>query len=209
MLTTFNEVDMSQVVQLRTKWGEQFQKKHGEKLGFLPFFVKATILALKKFPDLHSYLDGEEIVRFDNFDLGIAVSTDRGLIVPVIRHCDTASFAEIEIQIARVAEKARKGTLSIEELKGASFTITNGGVFGSLFSTPILNPPQSGILALHAIQKRAVVVDEQILIRPMIYLALSYDHRIVDGRDSIQFLMEIKKNLEKSSLIDEERALLL
>lgn len=196
MLTTFNEVDMSGIIQVREREQESFQKQHGVKLGFMSFFVKACVAALQEFPDINASIDGDEIVYHQFFDIGIAVSTEKGLFVPVIRNADLLTFADIEKALKAYAEKARNGTISIDEMQGGTFTITNGGVFGSLLSTPILNPPQSGILGMHNIVKRPVVVDDQIVIRPMMYLALSYDHRIVDGKESISFLMHIKKNLE-------------
>jgi 2-oxoglutarate dehydrogenase E2 component (dihydrolipoamide succinyltransferase) len=196
MLTTFNEIDMSRIIELRTREKENFQAKYGVKLGFMSFFVKACVAALKEFPDAHSFIEGEEIVTPQSFDIGIAVSTERGLIVPVVRACDTKSFAEIEQNIEQLAQKARNSTISIDDLQGGSFTITNGGVFGSLLSTPILNPPQSAILGMHTIVKRPVVENEQIVIRPMMYLALSYDHRIIDGKEAVLFLVHCKKLLE-------------
>lgn len=199
MLTTFNEVDMSAIIDLRTKYKESFQKKHGVKLGFMSFFVKAVIEGLKSFPDLNSYIDGGEIVHREYFDVGIAVSTEKGLVVPVLRGCDHLSFGEIEKGIEQFAKKAREGGLTLEDLKGGGFTITNGGVFGSLLSTPILNPPQVGILGMHKIMKRAVVVDDTIVIRPMMYLALSYDHRLIDGKEAVSFLVQIKDVLEDPS----------
>jgi 2-oxoglutarate dehydrogenase E2 component (dihydrolipoamide succinyltransferase) len=199
MLTSFNEVDMTQIIDIRAKEKENFQKKYGVKLGFMSFFVKATAAALKAFPDVHAYIEGEEIVQFPNFDIGVAVSTDKGLMVPVIRGCDTASFGAIEKQIEVYASKARSGGISIDDLRGGSFTITNGGVFGSLLSTPILNPPQSAILGMHSIVKRPIALNDQVVIRPMMYLALSYDHRIIDGKEAVQFLVHIKQNLEDPS----------
>jgi 2-oxoglutarate dehydrogenase E2 component (dihydrolipoamide succinyltransferase) len=199
MLTTFNEVDMSQIIAIRAKEKESFQAKYGVKLGFMSFFTKATVSALQAFPNVHAYIEGDDIVYFPNFDIGIAVSTDKGLVVPVIRKPDQCSFGEIEKQLEQLAQKAREGELSIENLRGGCFTITNGGVFGSLFATPILNPPQSAILGMHAIVKRPVVVQDAIAIRPMMYIALSYDHRIVDGKESVLFLSHIKQNLEDPS----------
>lgn len=197
MLTTFNEVDLSAVMAVREKEQENFQKKHGIKLGFMSFFIKAAVKALQQFPDINARIEGDEIVYHQYFDIGVAVSTEKGLMVPVIRGADLLSYAEIEKALKNFADKARGGTISLDDLQGGTFTITNGGVFGSLLSTPILNPPQSGILGMHNIVKRPVVVDDQIVIRPMMYLALSYDHRIVDGKDSIAFLVNIKKNLEE------------
>lgn len=199
MLTTFNEVDMSEVIAIRAKYKESFQREHGAKLGFMSFFVKAAVSALKEFPDFNSYIDGEEIVHRDYYDVGIAVGTDRGLFVPVVRNCDQLGFAEIEAEIERYALKAREGNLAVDDLQGGGFTITNGGVYGSLLSTPILNPPQSGILGMHKIEKRPVVMDDKIVIRPMMYLALSYDHRIVDGKGAVSFLVHIKNSLEDPS----------
>lgn len=199
MLTTFNEVDMSAVMELRAKHKESFPEKHGVKLGFMSFFVKAIVEGLKAFPDLNSYIDGEEIVQRHYYNIGIAVSTEKGLIVPVVRDCERLTFAEIEKKIAESAKKGREGKLSINEMQGGGFTITNGGIFGSLLSTPILNPPQVGILGMHNIVKRAVVVNDQIVIRPMMYLALSYDHRIVDGKEAISFLVRVKEVLEDPS----------
>lgn len=196
MLTTFNEVDMSQVMALREKYKEVFVKEHGVKLGFMSFFVKATVAALAEFPDINSYLDGDEIVRREYYDIGIAVGTDRGVIVPVVRDCDRLSFSQIEGTIDGYAKRVREGKISADDLQGGGFTITNGGVYGSLLSTPILNPPQSGILGMHKILKRAVVVDDHIVIRPMMYVALSYDHRIVDGKAAVSFLVTVKNCLE-------------
>jgi 2-oxoglutarate dehydrogenase E2 component (dihydrolipoamide succinyltransferase) len=197
MLTTFNEVDMSTIIAVREKEQENFQKRHGIKLGFMSFFIKACIAALQQYPDINASIEGDEMVFHNYYDIGIAVSTEKGLMVPVIRNADQLTYAEIEKALKQFAEKAREGTISVDDLQGGTFTITNGGTFGSLLSTPILNPPQSGILGMHNILKRAVVVGDQIVIRPMMYLALSYDHRIVDGKESIGFLMHIKKNLEE------------
>jgi 2-oxoglutarate dehydrogenase E2 component (dihydrolipoamide succinyltransferase) len=196
ILTTFNEVDLSSVIDLRTKYKEKFEKLHGVGLGFMSFFARAAILALKQFPLVNASIDGSDILHHDYVNLGIAVSTERGLAVPVLRHAEKMSFAKIENEIKRLAASTRDGKLSLEELSGGTFTITNGGVFGSLLSTPILNPPQSGILGMHSIQKRPMAVNDQILIRPMMYIALSYDHRIVDGRDSVSFLVRLKELLE-------------
>jgi 2-oxoglutarate dehydrogenase E2 component (dihydrolipoamide succinyltransferase) len=196
LLTTFNELDMSAVISVREKEKENFQKKFGVKLGFMSFFVKAVVAALQEFPDINASIDKDEVVYHHYFDIGIAVSTEKGLMVPVIRNADQLSYAEIEKSLKDFAEKARAGTISIDEMQGGTFTITNGGTFGSLLSTPILNPPQSGILGMHNIVKRPIAIDDQVVIRPMMYLALSYDHRIVDGKESIQFLVHIKKNLE-------------
>lgn len=199
MLTTFNEVDMSAVMALRARYKDLFLEKHGVKLGFMSFFVKAVVEALKAYPDFNSYIDGDEIVERKYFDVGIAVGTERGLFVPVVRGCDALSFAEIEREIAAFAKKGHEGKLSIEDLKGGGFTITNGGVYGSLLSTPILNPPQAGILGMHKIQNRPVAVDEEIVIRPMMYVALSYDHRVVDGKEAVTFLIRVKEILEDPS----------
>jgi 2-oxoglutarate dehydrogenase E2 component (dihydrolipoamide succinyltransferase) len=196
MLTTFNEVDLAAVMALRAKYKDSFEKQHGVKLGFMGFFVKATVEALKRHPVINASIEGTDIVYHDYYDIGIAVSTDRGLIVPILRDADRQTFAGVEGAIADYGRKAREGTLSMDDLTGGTFTITNGGVFGSLLSTPILNPPQSGILGMHKIQERPVVVDGQIVVRPIMYLALSYDHRIIDGRDAVQFLVAIKEALE-------------
>lgn len=199
MLTTFNEVDMSGVMEIRDKEKDRFLERHGVKLGFMSFFVKATVVALKSYPLLNSYIEGDDIVTPTSYSIGVAVSTDKGLFVPVIHNAQDKSFGEIEKEIALQAKKAREGTVAVDDLQGGTFTITNGGVFGSLFSTPILNPPQSGILGMHAICKRPVVVGEQIAIRPMMYLALSYDHRIIDGKEAVLFLKNIKESLENPS----------
>ncbi len=196
MLTTFNEVDMTEVIALRARYKDQFQHRHGVKLGFMSFFVKASIEALRRLPVLNASLDGEEIVYHEFFDIGVAVSTDRGLIVPILRSAESLSYAQIEAAIADFGERARTGAISMDELTGGTFTITNGGIFGSLMSTPILNPPQSGILGMHKIQQRPVVVDGEIEARPMMYIALTYDHRLVDGREAVQFLVALKELLE-------------
>jgi len=196
LLTTFNEVDMTCILELRAHTQEAFQKQYGVRLGLMAFFIKATALALQAFPQLHSYIDGEDFVSFPTYNIGIAVATDRGLIVPVIQNCEHSSFEEIEKQIATFAQKAREGTLTMKDLEGGSFTITNGGTFGSLLSTPLLNPPQSGILGMHTILKRPIALKDQVVIRPMMYVALSYDHRVVDGKEAIQFLLHIKEHLE-------------
>lgn len=201
MLTTFNEVDMSNIISLRETYKDAFMKKYNAKLGFMSFFVSAAVSALKAFPEVNAYIEGDEIVYREYFDIGIAVGTDRGLIVPVVRNCDQLSFSGIEQTIENFAKKAREGGLSADDLQGGGFTITNGGVYGSLLSTPILNPPQSAILGMHKIQKRAVVIDDAIVIRPMMYLALSYDHRIVDGKEAVSFLIHIKNCLEDPSRI--------
>ena len=196
ILTTFNEVDLSAVMALRAKYKEEFQKKHGVGLGFMGFFVRAAVAALEAFPLVNSRIEGSDIVTPDYCDVGVAVSTDKGLMVPVLRNAERLSFAEIERGIAELAEKARAGKVTVADLQGGTFTITNGGVFGSLLSTPILNPPQSAILGMHAIQKRPVAVDDQVVVRPMMYLALSYDHRLIDGREAVSFLVLVKKAVE-------------
>lgn len=199
MLTTFNEVDLTQVIQLREKYKELFAQTYQCKLGFMSFFIKATLSALQAFPSLNSYLDGEEVVQRHYYDIGVAVGTDKGVIVPVIRQCDQLSFAQIEQMLENYAKKAREGTLAVNDLQGGGFTITNGGVYGSLLSTPILLPPQCGILGMHKIEKRAVVIQDQITIRPMMYVALSYDHRLIDGKEAVSFLVHIKEMLEEPS----------
>jgi 2-oxoglutarate dehydrogenase E2 component (dihydrolipoamide succinyltransferase) len=196
MLTTFNEVDLGEVMALRARYKDAFEKQHGVKLGFMAFFVKACVEALKRYPVVNASVEGNDIVYHDYHDIGIAVSTDRGLIVPVLRDADQRSFAGVETAIADFGRKAREGSLSMEDLTGGTFTITNGGVFGSLLSTPILNPPQSGILGMHKIQERPVVVKGQVVVRPMMYVALTYDHRIIDGKDAVQFLVAVKDALE-------------
>ncbi len=196
MLTTFNEADMSQIAALRRKHGGSFQRRHGVKLGFMPFFVKACCEALKEFPGVNARIDGEDIVFNHFYDIGIAVSGEKGLVVPVLRDADHLGFAEIEKGIEDFVERIGSNRLTIGDLEGGTFTITNGGVFGSLLSTPILNPPQSGVLGMHAVQERPVVRDGQVVIRPMMYLALSYDHRIIDGREAVSFLVRIKECIE-------------
>jgi 2-oxoglutarate dehydrogenase E2 component (dihydrolipoamide succinyltransferase) len=196
MLTTFNEIDMSKVMEIRTKEKDSFQKTYGVKLGFMSFFVKGIVGALKAYPQVNAYIDGEDMVLLQTYDIGIAVSTEKGLMVPVVRGCDELSFGGIEKAIEEYAKKARSGSMSLEDLKGGSFTITNGGTFGSLLSTPILNPPQSAILGMHSIVKRPVVVGDEIVIRPMMYVALSYDHRIIDGKEAVLFLVQLKSSLE-------------
>jgi 2-oxoglutarate dehydrogenase E2 component (dihydrolipoamide succinyltransferase) len=196
ILTTFNEADLSRVIELRAKYKDGFLKKHGVSLGFMSFFVKAAIEALQAFPAVNAQIDGTDIVYQHHYDIGVAVSTERGLMVPVIRNADQLGFAQIEQAIADFSRKARENLIAVSDLQGGTFTITNGGVFGSLLSTPILNPPQSAILGMHAIQKRPVVVDDQIVIRPMMYLALSYDHRLIDGREAVSFLVRIKECVE-------------
>jgi len=195
-LTTFNEADMSAIQDLRAKYNEKFEKKYGVKIGFMSVFVKAAVEALKAFPIVNARIDGNDIVQQYFYDIGVAVSTEKGLMVPIIRDADAKSFADIEKGIADVAKRARDGKVGIQEMQGGTFTITNGGIFGSMLSTPILNPPQTAILGMHSIQKRAVVVNDQIVIRPMMYLALSYDHRLLDGREAVQFLVRIKECLE-------------
>ena len=196
MLTTFNEIDMSAVMDIRKRHNEAFQKRYGVKLGFMSFFVKASISALKAFPEINAEIAGEEIVYKHYYDVGMAVGSEEGLVVPVVRDADRLSFAEIEQRIKDLVAKTEEGKLSIEDLRGGTFTITNGGVFGSLLSTPILNPPQVGILGLHKIEERPIARNGQVVIRPMMYVALSYDHRIVDGREAVQFLVHIKQVLE-------------
>jgi len=196
MLTTFNEVDMSAVMALRAKYQDDFVKKNGLKLGFMSFFTKAVVHALKEVPDVNAQLDGDSIVENHYYDIGVAVSTEKGLMVPVIRHCDTLGMAEIEKAIGDVAKRARDGKITLADLEGGVFTITNGGIFGSMLSTPIINPPQSAILGLHAINDRPVALDGQVVIRPMMYLALSYDHRLVDGKEAVTFLVKVKQVIE-------------
>ena len=196
MLTTFNEIDLTEVNGLRARYKERFEKQHGVRLGFTSFFVKACIEALRRYPVVNASVDGNDIVYHDYYDIGIAVSTDRGLVVPVLRDADARSFADIEQSVSEFATRARDGAITLEELTGGTFTITNGGVFGSLLSTPILNQPQSAILGMHKIQERPVVVDGQVVARPMMYLALTYDHRIIDGREAVQFLVAVKEALE-------------
>jgi 2-oxoglutarate dehydrogenase E2 component (dihydrolipoamide succinyltransferase) len=196
LLTSFNEVDLKGVNELRARYKDPFEKQYGVKLGFMSFFTKACVEALKKFPAVNASVDGNDIVYHEYFDVGVAVSTDRGLIVPVLREADQLSFADIERSIANFASRARAGSITLEELTGGTFTITNGGVFGSLLSTPIVNSPQSAILGMHKIQDRPVVVDGQVVVRPMMYIALTYDHRIIDGREAVQFLVTVKQCLE-------------
>ncbi|MCI0335873.1 MAG: 2-oxoglutarate dehydrogenase complex dihydrolipoyllysine-residue succinyltransferase [Planctomycetes bacterium] len=204
LLTTFNEIDMSAVKQLRAQHGEAFKERHRVRLGFMPFFVKAAVEALRLFPELNAMIDGDDIVYRRYYDIGVAISSDKGLVVPVLRDADRMSFAQIEQAIEDLSKRARSGELKVEELHGGTFTITNGGVFGSLLSTPIVNPPQSGVLGMHAIQNRPIAVDNQIVIRPMMYVALSYDHRTVDGREAVTFLRRIKETIEEPArlLID-------
>jgi 2-oxoglutarate dehydrogenase E2 component (dihydrolipoamide succinyltransferase) len=196
MLTTFNEVDMTEVMALRARYKDAFEKKHGAKLGFMGFFVKACVQALKEIPAVNAEIDGADLVYKNYYHLGIAVGTDKGLIVPVVRDCDKLSIAEIEKSIADLGKRARDGQLKLDELQGGTFTITNGGIYGSLMSTPILNAPQSGILGMHKIQERPMAVSGKVEIRPMMYLALSYDHRIVDGKEAVTFLVRVKEGLE-------------
>jgi 2-oxoglutarate dehydrogenase E2 component (dihydrolipoamide succinyltransferase) len=196
LLTSFNEVDLKAVNDLRSRYKDPFEKQYGVKLGFMSFFTKACVEALKKFPAVNASVEDNDIVYHEYFDIGVAVSTDRGLIVPVLRDADQLSFADIEKSIANFAGRARAGTITMEELTGGTFTITNGGIFGSLLSTPIVNAPQSAILGMHKIQDRAVVIDGQVVVRPMMYVALTYDHRIIDGREAVQFLVTVKQCLE-------------
>jgi 2-oxoglutarate dehydrogenase E2 component (dihydrolipoamide succinyltransferase) len=196
LLTSFNEVDLHAVNELRSRYKDSFEKQHGIKLGFMSFFTKACVEALKKFPSVNASVEGNDIVYHEYFDVGVAVSTDRGLIVPVLRDADQLTFADIEKSIGNFASRARAGSITMEELTGGTFTITNGGVFGSLLSTPIVNSPQSAILGMHKIQERPVAVDGQVVIRPMMYIALTYDHRIIDGREAVQFLVTVKQCLE-------------
>lgn len=203
MLTTYNEADMSNIMAMRSQYKEVFQKKHGIKLGFMSFFVKACVQALKDVPAVNAEIDGTDVIYKNYYDISIAVGTDKGLVVPVLRDCDTLSLGGIEKGISGLGAKARDGNLSMDDMMGGTFTISNGGVYGSLMSSPILNPPQSGILGMHKIEKRAVVVNDEIVIRPMMYLALSYDHRIVDGKEAVTFLVRVKECLE-----DPERLLL-
>jgi 2-oxoglutarate dehydrogenase E2 component (dihydrolipoamide succinyltransferase) len=196
ILTTFNEADMSAVIDIRKRHRDDFEKRYGVRLGFMSFFVKAVVGALKEMPEVNAAIDGDHIVYRHYYDIGIAVSTESGLKVPVVRDCDRKSFAELEKDIALLAERARDGSLSLEEMEGGTFSITNGGVFGSLLSTPILNPPQSAILGLHKIEERPVVIDSQVVVRPMMYLAMSYDHRLIDGRESVTFLVKVKELIE-------------
>lgn len=200
-LTTFNEVDMSAVIALRARYKEKFERRHGIKLGFMSFFVKAAVYALEKFPVLNASIDGTDIIYHSYFDIGVAVGTERGLVVPVVRNADQKTFAEIELEIADFAKRAQAGKLSIEELSGGTFTASNGGVFGSMLSTPIINPPQSAILGIHATKERPVVVNGEIVIRPMNYLALSYDHRLIDGREAVLGLGAMKAALEDPAVM--------
>jgi 2-oxoglutarate dehydrogenase E2 component (dihydrolipoamide succinyltransferase) len=199
MLTTFNEVDLTEVMALRKRYRDEFEKKHGVRLGFMSFFAKAAVEALKQFPVINASVEGDDIVYHNYYDLGIAVSSDRGLMVPVVRDADQMSFAEFEKTLGELAQKAQDGTISMDDLTGGTFTITNGGIFGSMMSTPILNQPQSAILGMHSIQQRPMVVDGEIVARPMMYLAVTYDHRIIDGKEAVQFLVAIKEQLEDPS----------
>jgi 2-oxoglutarate dehydrogenase E2 component (dihydrolipoamide succinyltransferase) len=196
MLTTFNEVDLTEIMAMRARYKDSFQKQHGVKLGFMSFFAKASVEALKKFPAVNASVEDSDIVYHNYYDIGISVSTDRGLMVPVLRDVDQMSFAQFEAELGKIAEKARAGTIGMDDLTGGTFTITNGGIFGSMMSTPILNPPQSAILGMHNIQQRPMAVDGEIKVRPMMYLAVTYDHRIIDGREAVQFLVSIKEQLE-------------
>ena len=196
MLTTFNEVDLTEVMALRKRYRDSFERQHGVRLGFMSFFAKAAVEALKRFPVVNASVEGAEIIYHNYFDIGIAVSSDRGLMVPVIRDVDLMSFAEFETALADMAGKAQAGTIGMDDLTGGTFTITNGGIFGSMMSTPILNQPQSAILGMHSIQQRPVVIDDEIVARPMMYLAVTYDHRIIDGKEAVQFLVVIKEQLE-------------
>jgi 2-oxoglutarate dehydrogenase E2 component (dihydrolipoamide succinyltransferase) len=196
LLTTFNEVNMKPVMELRDKYKDLFEKRHGVKLGFMSFFTKAVVEALKRFPTVNAFIDGTDVVYHAYQDVGVAVSTEKGLVVPVLRDAQLMNFSDIEKTIRELSGKARDGKLTMEEMTGGTFTITNGGVFGSLMSTPIINAPQSAILGMHAIKDRPVVENGEIVIRPMMYLALSYDHRIIDGKDSVQFLVTIKDLIE-------------
>ena len=199
MLTTFNEVDLTEVMALRSRYRDAFEKKHGVRLGFMSFFSMAAVEALKRFPVVNAPVEGTDIVYHNYYDIGLAVSSDRGLMVPVIRDVDQMSFAKFEAELNALAKKAQDGTISMEDLTGGTFTITNGGIFGSMMSTPILNQPQSAILGMHTIQQRAMVVDGEIVARPMMYLAMTYDHRIIDGKEAVQFLVAIKEQLEDPS----------
>jgi 2-oxoglutarate dehydrogenase E2 component (dihydrolipoamide succinyltransferase) len=196
MLTTYNEVDMGGVMEIRSEFKEVFEKKHGVKLGFMSFFVKACVHALKEIPSVNAEIDGTDLVYKNYYHIGVAVGTPSGLVVPVLRDADRLGFAEIEKTIAGLGERARDGKLSMEDMQGGTFTISNGGVYGSLMSSPILNPPQSGILGMHKIQQRPMVVGGQIVARPMMYLALSYDHRVIDGKEAVTFLVRVKESLE-------------
>jgi len=204
LLTTFNEIDMSAVKQLRATHGDAFERRHHVRLGFMSFFVKAAVEALRQCPELNAMIDGDDIVYHHHYDSGVAISTDKGLVVPVLRNVEAMSFAQIEQAIEDLSKRARDGALRVDELQGGTFTITNGGVFGSLLSTPIVNPPQSGVLGMHAIQNRPVAVDEEIVVRPMMYVALTYDHRIVDGKEAVTFLRRIKQTIEEPARLQIE-----
>ena len=197
MLTTFNEVDMSEVMKMRSQYKEQFQTKYGVKLGFMSFFVKACVIGLKNYPAVNAEIQGEEIVYKNYYNISIAVGTERGLVVPVLRETDEMSFADIEKNIGQLGQKAKEGKITIEDLQGGTFTITNGGIYGSMLSTPILNPPQSAVLGMHNIVERPIVVNGQVEVRPVMYLALSYDHRIIDGKEAVSFLKIVKESLEQ------------
>jgi 2-oxoglutarate dehydrogenase E2 component (dihydrolipoamide succinyltransferase) len=199
LVTTFNEVDMAEVIELRRQFGETFLADHDIKLGFMSFFVKAAVDALRRYPEVNARIEDTDIVYHDYFDIGVAIGSGRGLVVPVLRNCERLSFADIERQIADFAQRATDGRLAPDELQGGTFTISNGGIYGSLLSTPIINPPQSGVLGLHAIQDRPVARDKQVVIRPMMYVALTYDHRLVDGREAVGFLRRMKEVLETPS----------
>jgi 2-oxoglutarate dehydrogenase E2 component (dihydrolipoamide succinyltransferase) len=199
MLTTFNEVDLTEVMALRNRYKDKFEKEHGVRLGFMSFFAKAVTEALKKFPVVNASVEGTDVIYHNYYDIGVAVSTERGLMVPVLRDVDQMGFAEFETELRAIAKKAQEGSIGMEELTGGTFTITNGGVFGSMMSTPILNQPQSAILGMHTIQQRPMVIDGEIVARPMMYVALTYDHRIIDGKDSVQFLVAVKQLLEDPS----------
>jgi 2-oxoglutarate dehydrogenase E2 component (dihydrolipoamide succinyltransferase) len=201
MLTTFNEVDMSKIMEIRTKYKDKFKEIHGVNLGFMSFFTKACTYALQEWPAVNAYIDGDNIIYHDYCDISIAVSAPKGLVVPVIRNAESLNMAEIEKKVVELATKARDNKLALEEMQGGTFTITNGGVFGSLMSTPIINIPQAAILGMHKIQERPVVINGQIVARPMMYLALSYDHRIIDGRESVSFLVRVKELLENPELL--------
>ena len=196
MLTAFNEVDMGAVMALRSQYKDVFERRHGVKLGFMSFFVKACVAALKEIPEVNAEIDGQDLIYKNHYDIGVAVGTDRGLVVPVVRDAEALSFADVEREIAALGAKARDGTLALEDLQGGTFTISNGGVYGSLMSTPILNAPQSGILGMHKIEDRPMAVNGQVVIRPMMYLALSYDHRVVDGQGAVTFLVKVKQHIE-------------
>ena len=197
ILTTFNECDMSEIMALRKRMQDDFQKQYGVKLGFMSFFIKATVAALKAVPGINARMEGDDLIQNHYFDIGVAVGTERGLVVPVVRDADQKNFAQIEKDLLDYAAKAREGKIKIEDLQGGVFTISNGGVYGSLLSTPILNPPQSGILGMHKIQERPMVVNGQVVVRPMMYLALSYDHRVVDGKEAVTFLVRVKESIEE------------